>query len=190
MYYSNSCVVVLFKKEKRRFARILRSTPYSLIASWQTGFDLQTCCACFSNRAISGNEIQKTNTDRGKQANEVFSWIACFWRIIQCIVRLWMMIPTERVPITDNYRIFFAHTSNQSWCTMDGVEGYDKNGESNCGNLQEFESAPISIKIHSGENESRWDERVEKNLISNFDGFSTVSHFEISRLMDRNSRVK
>lgn len=75
MYYSNSCVVVLFKKEKRRFARILRSTPYSLIASWQTGFDLQTCCACFSNRAISGNEIQKTNTDRGKQANEVFSWM-------------------------------------------------------------------------------------------------------------------
>lgn len=188
MYYSNSCVVVLFKKEKRRFARILRSTPYSLIASWQTGFDLQTCCACFSNRAISGNEIQKTNTDRGKQANEVFSWMLLVseWLYnVSCDCGWWFQRNACQLQT-----IIGFFSSNQSWCTMDGVEGYDKNGESNCGNLQEFESAPISIKIHSGENESRWDERVEKNLISNFDGFSTVSHFEISRLMDRNSRVK
>lgn len=164
-------------------SNLLRSTPYSLIASWQTGFELQTCCAC-SLKSLGTKFRRRGKASKWGLLADVSAWL---YNIS------WTMIPTERVPITDNYRIFFAHTSNQSWCAMDRVEEYDKNGESNSGNLQEFESAPISIKIHSGENESRfaglrW--KGEKNLISVFDGFSTVPHLEISRLMDRNSRVK
>lgn len=84
------------------------------------------------------------------------------------------MIPTERVPITDNYRIFFA---NQSWCAMDRVEEYDKNGESNSGNLQEFESAPISMKIHSGENESRFEMKGGEKFDQRFRRFFDRASF-------------
>lgn len=87
------------------------------------------------------------------------------------------MIPTERVPITDNYRIFFAHTSNQSWCAMDRVEEYNKNGESNSGNLQEFESAPISMKIHSGENESRFEMKGGEKFDQRFRRFFDRASF-------------